>query len=329
MNIIEYWKEKTVVLENAFEKWERSDELQLRKLLVASVMEIPQEQISFYLKRDVWLLKFALGDDSPIMRSFAQEESTINKVNQVLEDKFYKPDYEVLCKMKGYQNTLDTVTKKNVCDMIRELVEQDVYEKLDGEYRGRLDLYEKIYFEPIELFNEYVEENAGSEAYYTMLTEQWKTANEMAANISEQRNNMNNFYMSLMSVLIGGILLSDQMPDANIMSKTVLYVAMLVIGVVCCQKWISQIDNYGRLNAAKYDVINELERKLPANVLLCEYKRTEKNARKSKNKISFSQQEKDIAKLFRYVVIIVPMLMLCGTWGEIIWELIQSVLSMI
>lgn len=324
MNIAEYWNEKTGLLENAFEGWQRKEEIQVRKLVIAKVMDIPAERIPYYLQRDVWYLKFALGDDSEVDRAFAEEESTKEKVQAVIEEFFYKKDYEVLCKIKGGSMTATDIGKRAVCGCIKELVEDKVYASLSKSDKSLLDTLEKIYFEPIELFNEYVEEVAGSENYYSMLVEQWKCANEMAANISAQRNNMNNFYMSLMSILIGGILFSDQILDANLVAKTVLYGAILVIGAVCCNKWIAQIDNYGRLNGAKYDVINAIERMLPANVMLYEWLHTEQNARRKKVKISFSKQEKDIAKLFRLVVIAVPALMLASTWGEFIWTFIQK-----
>lgn len=324
MNITEYWNEKTALLENAFEGWQRKEEIQVRKLVIAKVMDIPAERIAYYLKRDVWYLKFALGDDAEVDRAFAEEESTKEKIQAVIEEFFYKKDYEALCKMKGVSAATGSIGKSTVCGCIKELVEDEVYASLSKSDKSLLDVLEKIYFEPIELFNEYVEEAAGSENYYSMLVEQWKCANEMAANISAQRNNMNNFYMSLMSILIGGILFSDQILDANLVAKTVLYGAILVIGAVCCNKWIAQIDNYGRLNGAKYDVINAIERMLPANVMLYEWLHTEQNARRKKVKISFSKQEKDIAKLFRLVVIAVPALMLISTWGEFIWTLIQK-----
>ena len=324
MNIAEYWNEKTALLENAFEGWQRKEEIQVRKLVIAKVMDIPAERIAYYLKRDVWYLKFALGDDAEVDRAFAEEESTKEKVQAVLGEYFYKKDYEALCKMKGVSAATDGIGKGTVCGCIKELVEDEVYAGLSKSDKSLLDMLEKIYFEPIELFNEYVEEAAGSENYYSMLVEQWKCANDMAANISAQRNNMNNFYMSLMSILIGGILFSDQILDANLVARTVLYGAILIVGAVCCNKWIAQIDNYGRLNGAKYDVINAIERMLPANVMLYEWLHTEQNARRKKVKISFSKQEKDIAKLFRLVVIAVPALMLASTWGEFIWTFIQK-----
>lgn len=324
MNIAQYWNEKTSLVENAFEGWQRKEEVQIRKLVIAQMMDIPKESITYYLKRDDWYLKFALGDDSELEQSFVMREGTTEKVQKIIEEFFYDKDYETLYKIKDEDVIAKNIGRSAVQGCIKELVEDVIYKNLNKSNKAIVDVLEKIYFEPIELFNEYTEETMGSEAYYSMLVEQWKTANEMAANISAQRNNMNNFYMSLMSILIGGILFSNQVLDTNILIRTILYSAILIIGTVCCNKWIAQIDNYGRLNGAKYDVINAIERKLPANVMLYEYLHTEQNARRTKVKISFSKQEKDIAKLFRFVVISVPTLMLVGTWGEYIWTIIQK-----
>jgi len=324
MNIAEYWNEKTALLEKAFEGWQRQEEIQIRKLVIANVMDIPTEQIVYYLMRDAWYLKFVLGDDSEVNRNFAEEESTKEKVQKVITEYFYKKDYEVLCAIKGSSIVENDALRSNVCDCIKELLEETIYNRLSKGDRTLVDTLEVIYFEPVELFNEYVKEVAGSENYCSMLVEQWKCANEMAANISAQRNNMNNFFMSLMSVLIGGILFSNQVLDANLIARTVLYGAILIIGAVCCNKWIAQIDNYGRLNGAKYEVINTIERNLPANVMLYEWLHTEQNARRNKKKINFSKQEKDIAKLFRFVVISVPALLLISAWGEYIWTLLQK-----
>ncbi len=188
------------------------------------------------------------------------------------------------------------------------------------------------YVEDVLLINESVKELAGDQTYYTNLMEQWKTANEMAANISAQRNNMNNFYMSLISVLIGGVLFSDKflansdqivnvsrraMIENNIF-KTLLFIGIGVVGYFVCRSWIKQIGKYARLNKVKYDVINKMEEHLPANVLSAEYKllkkEKEKEKRKGNRKGNLSDIEQGIAKLFRALVIIVPILMIVGTW---------------
>ena len=311
-----YWKEKTQTLDNAFEGWQRKEEIQIRKLIIANMMNIPEQHISYYLKRDIWLLKFALGDDTDVDHAFALEESTKDKVNAILKKYFYQKDFEALCQIGGEECPKEIAGRKEVCENIKKLVNQDSYNELSGSEQTRLNMYEKIYFDALELLNGYVAEMTGEETYCNILVEQWKTANEMAANISAQRNNMNNFFMSLMSILIGGILFSNQLVEMDIVSQTILYLVILVIGAVCCQKWIAQIKNYGRLNGAKYDVINELERHLPANVMLYEYMRTEQNSRRNKVKINFSKQEIEIAKLFRFVVITVPIFLLISTWVD-------------
>ena len=101
MNIAEYWNEKTALLENAFEGWQRKEEIQVRKLVIAKVMDIPAERIAYYLKRDVWYLKFALGDDAEVDRAFVEEESAKEKVQAVIEEFFYKKDYEALYKKRA------------------------------------------------------------------------------------------------------------------------------------------------------------------------------------------------------------------------------------
>ena len=90
MNIAEYWNEKTALLENAFEGWQRKEEVQIRKLIITEMMAIPEDRITYYLKRDDWYLNFVLGDDSGVDRIFAMQESTKEKVQKILEEYFYK-----------------------------------------------------------------------------------------------------------------------------------------------------------------------------------------------------------------------------------------------
>ena len=320
MRVSKYWEEKTDLVKDKFKGLEKSDEVVARKVIICTVMKIPENDLGFYISKEIGIRKFVLEDTSAI--DSTKIENVMNKVYEILEEYFYKNDYCKLCEIGEMDD--EEVSKEMVCSKITELVDDNVYPYLEEKKKRTVDLLEKIYFYPIDLLNEYIEARAGSDVYYTILMEQWKTANEMAANISTQRNNMNNFYMSLMSILIGGILFSDQLLSTNDMAKTVLFITIAAMGVICCNIWVAQIDNYGKLNGAKYDIINELERSLPANVLLCEYNKTENNARRGRRKINFSKQEKSIAKLFKYVMIIVPLIMLIGTWWDKIWTILQA-----
>lgn len=329
MNVVTYWNSKKDLLDNQkniFEGWNSNDEKTVRKIIISKMMDITIDNIPFYLNRDEWLKNFSHGDVGVVDSKDAVNESFNSKANNILIEKFYSEDakeLQIICDKNNHQREI--FDKSDVCNLIKKLLLPETLETLSPDNKRKVELYEKIYFEPIELINEYIRDKAGAEVYYTVLMEQWKTANEMAANISEQRNNMNNFYMSLMSILIGGILFSDQLLSTNIIAKTVLFLTIAVIGVFVCKKWRIQIDNYGRLNGAKYEIINELERNLSANVMYCEWLRSERNARKQKKKVNFSEQEKGIAKLFEYVVLIVPIVMLVGTWWDEICNLIQMV----
>lgn len=334
MNIADYWNEKTALLEKAFEGWQRKEEIQVRKLVIAKVMNIPAERIAYYLKQNEMYRDFALGNDSEMDYASVEKDYIKEKVQNIINDYFYEKDYEELCKIENALEVKEKPRKrkakeeqengkKKVCEFIKKLVDDDVYNKLSGESKSKVDTLEKIYFDSVDLFNEYVEESVGSNTYTTMLLEQWKTANEMAANISAQRNNMNNFYMSLMSILIGGIVLSDKLFDTGLLFRSVFYLVVMVFGVVCCIRWISQIENFKRLNNEKYEIINRMERKLPANVLLYEYLHTEQSVRKGEAKVNLSEQEKGIAKLFLWTIIALSLLLLIYTWKENIWAFIQ------
>ena len=335
MHIADYWKNKTDSLaenKGIFKEWQIDDQIIIRKMIIMKIMNIPTDGLTYYLRRDSWLSDFSLNNSESVDPDKYVERSLLEKRDIIVENFFYKKDYERLAgflKNSTKDSDKDLGSKKDVCDVIKELLKPDIYSRLTPKQQDEVGLFESVYFCPIELLNGYIEEKSGAEVYYTILMEQWKTANEMAANISEQRNNMNNFYVSLMSILIGGILFSDQLLSTNLVAKTVLFFTIALTGFLCCSKWVAQIDNYRKLNAAKFAVINELERHLPANVMLCEWLRTEETARKINRKVNFSEQEKSVARLFQAVVIVVPTIMLVGTWWEHIWKLIQKLLNLV
>lgn len=161
-----------------------------------------------------------------------------------------------------------------------------------------------------QLFNDDVKKNTAEEVYFTALLEQWKTANELTANISAQRNNINNFYMSLLSLLIGGILLSDRLMAEQLIARTVMLALILVVGIACCVTWIKQVDKCKRINYQKYQIIDALEKRLPANVLSFEGQiPTEKKPGKA-----LSDYEKSLAIIFGLVISLITVTMLAETW---------------
>lgn len=166
------------------------------------------------------------------------------------------------------------------------------------------------------LFNDQIKKEYGSnELYFTALLEQWKTANEQATNISAQRNNINNFYISLLSLLIGGILLSDRLMAEQAIARTVMLALILAVGIACCVTWVKQVDKCKRINYQKYTIIGQLEKQLPANVLSFEGSIPCPSDKKpGKQSKALSDYEKNLAFIFGLVISLITVTMLVETW---------------
>lgn len=80
----------------------------------------------------------------------------------------------------------------------------------------------------------------------------WQTCVEMANGVSQRRDTMNNLFVTLNIAVIAAV---SWMWDV----KTVF---LCVAGLVICAVWLLYINNFKRLNAAKFRVIYDLEERL-------------------------------------------------------------------
>ncbi len=199
------------------------------------------------------------------------------------------------------------------------------------------------------LFNRELPVDA-NEAYYTILMEQWKTASEQTNHIADQRNNINNFYMSLMSLLIGGILLSDKFLPADPIPRTATLVLITILGVLCCCNWKHQVETCKKINKQKFQIIGRLERELPARVISFERKVPLKPIRLTpqelaqllpeeyageeapeeslpkKKWMNLSDHDILLIRVFRAAIVTIAGVLIVDTWGlvEIICSLFQA-----
>ncbi len=86
-----------------------------------------------------------------------------------------------------------------------------------------------------------------------ILLTQWRTCVEMANSVSQRRDTMNNIFISINTAIITTVLVVQNMKARF----------MLVAGGIVCVWWFWFIRNYKRLNKAKFEVINEIEKNLP------------------------------------------------------------------
>ncbi|HEV3072390.1 MAG TPA: hypothetical protein VGY76_13295 [Solirubrobacteraceae bacterium] len=101
------------------------------------------------------------------------------------------------------------------------------------------------------------------------LLELYKNAVEMADRVSSRRAGANTFFLALNTALaaVVGIVSSARKPPPHGSAPSFDAFGLVltaVAGIVLAIVWRALLAYYRRLNAAKFDVINKLERQLPA-----------------------------------------------------------------
>jgi hypothetical protein len=94
---------------------------------------------------------------------------------------------------------------------------------------------------------------------------QYKIAVEMADKISQRRENINKFFLSINSILFA--LISSN--NSFILSY---HFFILILWILFSIIWIISISNYRKLNSVKYKIICEIEKKLPIKIYTDEWK---------------------------------------------------------
>lgn len=110
---------------------------------------------------------------------------------------------------------------------------------------------------------EMIEKEAFAGDYESVVLEQWKTCIAEANGISEKRNNANNIFITLNTALFAVITFSLDYRS----------ILLSAIGIAICILWIYTINSYKKLNSVKYEIINEIELKLPLAPFTSEWDR--------------------------------------------------------
>ena len=94
------------------------------------------------------------------------------------------------------------------------------------------------------------------------LLEQYKIYVEMTDRGTTRRAHTNRFYVSLLSgllALLSVVLSKDDLAGI----PTTVFLGVAGLGILLCILWFYTICDYRRLNSAKFEVINEMEKHLP------------------------------------------------------------------
>jgi hypothetical protein len=87
--------------------------------------------------------------------------------------------------------------------------------------------------------------------------------------VSERRADSNKFFLSVNSVIAGGILFINEKIE-HIDNLSIVFVA--IFGVVVCLVWLLTILDYKKLNSAKFELIHRMETDLPVQFYTDEWK---------------------------------------------------------
>lgn len=117
-----------------------------------------------------------------------------------------------------------------------------------------------------DLWNKYLENSnyaKNQEQYHDHILEQYKLYVEMADRISSRRNLANVFFLTLHTSIIAVI--GFYLEKVNPVGPKWILVFPFLSFILLCLIWWWLITSYRNLNSAKYKVVGELEKKLPAS----------------------------------------------------------------
>jgi hypothetical protein len=124
----------------------------------------------------------------------------------------------------------------------------------------------KINTPDYDLWNENVTEKSYGSQYRNHLFEQYKLYVEMADRVSNRRNLANTFFLTLNTLILGAIGFSLE-KGPTLVDHWVIFFPLAAVLLLCITWWMI-VRSYRQLNAGKYLVVGEFEKRLPASPYL-------------------------------------------------------------
>lgn len=136
--------------------------------------------------------------------------------------------------------------------------------------------------------------------------ELYKMMVESSDNLIQRRQKTNAFFITAIGSMLAIAGLLTKTGTINSESIGILY-GFSVVGLLLCNSWRNLIDNYGKLNTAKYEVILRLEKDLNAQIYAAEWIALGKGLRPKKYR-SFTSTEKNVPLYFALLITIITII---------------------
>ena len=137
---------------------------------------------------------------------------------------------------------------------------------------------------------------------------------DSSENLIQRRQKTNAFFITVIGSLlaIAGLMVKT----GALHSGTIwLLYGFSVVGLLLCNSWRNLIDNYGKLNKAKFDVILQLEKNLAAQIYAAEWVALGKGLRPGKYR-SFTTTEKNVPLYFSLLILVLTIIAVVSQiWG--------------
>jgi len=144
--------------------------------------------------------------------------------------------------------------------------------------------------------------------------ELYKLMIESSESLIQRRQKTNAFFITAIGSLLAIAGLLVKTGAINTGSVGILY-GFSVVGLLLCNSWRNLIDNYGKLNKAKFDVILRLEKDLTAQIYSAEWVSLGKGLRPKKYK-SFTSTEKNVPLFFGLLIVTLTLIAVAWQiWG--------------
>lgn len=128
--------------------------------------------------------------------------------------------------------------------------------------------------------------------YYQLLIKQYEIMVDTSEKLMERRQATSNLYTTVCTALVA--LVGSAFALKNMYALSVIFLCVGVVNIILAVNWRLALDSYNKNNEGKFAVLNEIEKKLPANMFDSEYRYN-----KSKGIKSFALREKMLPFIFK------------------------------
>ncbi len=127
--------------------------------------------------------------------------------------------------------------------------------------------------------------------YNTLLFEQYKLMVDTSEKLMERRHSTVNLYTTICAALLA--FLGASFAFKSLLISGIISLLSGIIIVVLCINWRMSLNAYDLNNRGKFEVINQIEKNLPADMFECEYRYNTLNGIRS-----YSTREKKLPLIF-------------------------------